>query len=140
MAFAVLEPGHQLQLTRTARACYEGEKAVAASILMIMILAAAGAGALASGQRVASGYGLLALAVITVLIAFPLWITCDRFLLKVLPPVEWFDPKEPFAPYFLLYLPLSVLLAIPPAAALIIIARARAPVWKRPRQTDATQV
>ena len=118
----------------------KGEKAVAASILMVVILGAAGAGALTSGQRVASGYGLPALAVITVLIAFPLWITCDRFLLKVLPSVEWFDPNEPFAPYFLLYLPLSVLLAIPPAAALIIIARARARAWKRSRQADATQV
>ena len=109
---------------------------MAASILMIVILAAAGAGALASARRVASGYGLPALAVITVLIAFPLWITCDRFLLKLLPPVEWFDPKEPFAPYFLLYLPLSVLLAVPPAAALIIVARG----WKGSRPTDVTQV
>ena len=109
---------------------------MAASILMIVILGAAAAGALASAQRVASGYGLPALAVITVLIAFPLWITCDRFLLKVLPPVEWFDPKEPFAPYFLLYLPLSVLLAVPPAVALIVVAR----VWKGSRPTDFTQV
>jgi hypothetical protein len=84
------------------------------SFLMIVIFVAAAASALASAQRVGSGYGLPALAVSTVLIAVPLWISCDRFLLKILPTVEWFDPKEPFAPYFLLYLPLSVLLAIPP--------------------------
>jgi uncharacterized membrane protein len=106
---------------------------------MIGILVAAGAIALASAQRVASGYGLPALAVITGLIAVPLWITCDRFLLKLLPTVEWFDPKEPFAPYFLLYLPLSVLLAVPPAAVLIMIARSRTPSVRTSGPAEATQ-
>jgi hypothetical protein len=36
--------------------------------------------------------------------------------------VWWFDPREPFAPYFLLYLPLSPVIAATPAAALIGIA------------------
>jgi uncharacterized membrane protein len=113
---------------------------VAASILMIVIVLAAGAGALASAQRVASGYGLPALAVITAVIALPLWITCDRFLLNLLPTVEWFDPKEPFAPYFLLYLPLCVLLAVPPAAVLIMIARSRTPSVRTSGPAEASEV
>jgi hypothetical protein len=79
--------------------------------------------AFASARTVASRYGLLALAAVAMLIAFPVWITSDQFFLRVLPTVGWFDPKEPFAAYFLLYLPLSVLLAIPPAAGLILTAR-----------------
>ena len=52
-----------------------------------------------------------------------IWRTCDHYLLKILPTVWWFDPREPFAPYFLLYLPLSMLLAVTPAAALLAMLR-----------------
>jgi hypothetical protein len=104
---------------------------------MILIIFCAGALAFASARAVASGYGLAALVVITPAIALPLWITCDRFLLQGLPTVWWFDAAEPFAPYFLLYLPLSVLLAIPPAAALIIITRRLRP--NRPSPSPDTR-
>jgi hypothetical protein len=52
-----------------------------------------------------------------------LWVTCDSYLLHAVPTVWWFDPLEPFAPYFLLYLPLSLVIAVTPAAALIVITR-----------------
>lgn len=60
------------------------------------------------------------LAALTLLIGLPLWLTCDSHLVLMLPQVDWFDPREPFAPYFLLYLPLSFLIAATIAAALII--------------------
>ena len=41
----------------------------------------------------------------------------------ILREVDWFDPREPFAPYFLLYLPMSMSTALLAAAALIQIAR-----------------
>ena len=63
------------------------------------------------------------LAVLTIGLGLPIWRTCDHYLLKILPTVWWFDPREPFAPYFLLYLPLSMLLAVTPAAALLAMLR-----------------
>lgn len=48
-----------------------------ASILMVVVFVAAAASPLASARSVASGYGLPALAVITVIIAFPLWIAAQ---------------------------------------------------------------
>ena len=63
------------------------------------------------------------LAGLTLIVGLPLWATCDSYLLRALPAVWWFNPREPFAPYFLLYLPLSLVIAATPAAALIGIAR-----------------
>ena len=94
------------------------------SVLMIGIIAVAAGAAVASARCVPSGWARLALAVLTAVIAIPLWITCDGFLLRLLPTVWWFDPAEPFAPYLLLYLPLSFLIAVTPAAALIMLVRA----------------
>ncbi len=60
---------------------------------------------------------------LTLMAGLPIWLTCDSYLLQVLTTVWWFDPREPFAPYVLLYLPLSLVIAATPAAALIGIAR-----------------
>jgi hypothetical protein len=63
------------------------------------------------------------LAGLTLIMGLALWVTCDSYLLHAVPTVWWFDPLEPFAPYFLLYLPLSLVIAVTPAAALIVITR-----------------
>jgi hypothetical protein len=98
--------------------------AVAASFAMVLIIVAALVAAVFSARiavgRLWHGAGLAAL---TLLIGLPFWVTCDHHLLKVLPIVWWFDSREPFTPYFLLYLPLCLALAVPPAAALLKIAR-----------------
>ena len=35
----------------------------------------------------------------TIGLGLPIWMTCDHYLLKILPTVLWFDPREPFAPF-----------------------------------------
>jgi hypothetical protein len=83
-----------------------------ASIQMVLIIvAAAAAAAVATKHVVGSARDAAALAILTIAVGLPLWIT-----FKILPTVLWFDPREPFAPYFLLYLPLSIVLAVTPAA------------------------
>ena len=94
---------------------------------MIGIIAVAAGAAVASARRVPSRWSRVALAILTAVIAIPIWITCDQFLFKLLPTVWWSDPAEPFAPYFLLYLPLSFLIAVTPAASLIVLGRALLP-------------
>ena len=98
--------------------------AVFASTHMVLIIAASAAAAMLAARyairRLQDGF---ALAVLALLIGLPLWATCDSHLLNVLPTVWWFEPREPFAPYFLLYLPLSITLAVMPAAALIGVIR-----------------
>ena len=110
-----------------------------ASIQMVLTIAlAATAALLASRHAVRRPFDATWLAGLTLAIAWPLWVTCDRYLLQVLPTVWWFGPSEPFAPYFLLYLPLSVLLAVTPAAALIVVAR-RGAAWIRRHAPFATE-
>jgi hypothetical protein len=90
-----------------------------ASIQMVLIIvAAAAAAAVATKHVVGRARDAAALAILTIAVGLPLWIT-----FKILPTVLWFDPREPFAPYFLLYLPLSIVLAVTPAAAFVAIAR-----------------
>lgn len=91
---------------------------------MVLIMVAAGAAAiLAAYHAVKRPLDGLSLAALTLLIGLPLWVTCDSHLARFLPTVRWFDPREPFAPYFLLYLPLSLALAVTPAAVLIAVVR-----------------
>ena len=108
-----------------------------ATIEMTLLISAAVIAALFSAHRaVRRPMDGLALIVLTLVIALPLWVTCDRYALKVLPTVAWFDPAEPFAPYFLLYLPLSIVFAVSPAAAAIVISRLCRPL---PQDRTPTQ-
>jgi hypothetical protein len=98
--------------------------AVVPSLAMVLVIAAAViVAALAARRAVRRPWYGFVLAALTLLIGVPFWVTCDHHLLKVLPTVWWFDPREPFAPYFLLYLPLSLVLAVTPAAALLVLVR-----------------
>jgi hypothetical protein len=91
--------------------------------IIIIIVAAAAAAGVATKHVVRRVRDACTLAVLTIGLGLPIWRTCDHYLLKILPTVWWFDPREPFAPYFLLYLPLSMLLAVTPAAALLAMLR-----------------
>ena len=103
-----------------------------ASVQMVLIIVASAALALtASRHAVRAPFDAAWLGVLTLAIGLPLWVTCDTYLLRVLPTVWWFDPREPLSPYFLLYLPLSVLLAVTPAAGLIMATRRCAALIRR---------
>jgi hypothetical protein len=91
--------------------------------MVLVIAAAVIVAALAARRAVRRPWHGFVLATLTLLIGVPFWVTCDHHLLKVLPTVWWFDPREPFAPYFLLNLPLSLVLAVTPAAALLNLVR-----------------
>jgi hypothetical protein len=94
-----------------------------ASVQMIfIIILSAGCALLASRHALRRLVDMAWVAGLTLTIGLPIWLTCDSYLLHLLPTVWWFDPREPFAPYFLLYLPLSLVIAATPAAALIGIA------------------
>lgn len=94
------------------------------STQMVLIIVASAASALLAARyalkRLVDVAWLMSL---TLVVGLPLWVTCDSYLLYALPTVWWFDPREPFAPYFLLYLPLSLAIAVTPAAAVMVIAR-----------------
>ena len=112
----------RLPKTRHRIKC-EGDEMLASIQMVLIIVAAAAAAAVATKHVVGRARDAAALAIMTIALGLPLWITCDHYLLKILPTVLWFDPREPFAPYFLLYLPLSIVLAVTPAAAFVAIAR-----------------
>jgi hypothetical protein len=96
------------------------ERGVGAAIALVVIIAAAVTVAIVAARRaVRTAWDGLALLTLTLLVGLPLWVTCDQHVVEILPTVGWFDPAEPFAPYFLLYLPLSLIVAVTLAAVVI---------------------
>ena|SRR3712207_4305135 len=106
-----------------------------ASIHMVLLITAAGVAAILATRHAVQGpVDAVALTVLTLALGLPLWITCDHYLLKVIPTVWWFDPTEPLAPYFLLYLPLSMTVAATPAAAVVALAKFCTARWRGAEQ------
>jgi hypothetical protein len=96
---------------------------IASAQMVFIIILSGGCALLASRYALKRLVDVAWLAGLTLIVGLPLWATCDSYLVRALPTVWWFDPREPFAPYVLLYLPLSLVIAATPAAALIGIAR-----------------
>src|SRR3712207_4832397 len=98
--------------SRSAQGC----SAMIASVQMIVIIIlSAGCALLVSHHALKRLVDMAWLAGLTLTIGLPIWLNCDSYLLHLLPIVWWFDPREPFAPYVLLYLPLSLVIATTPA-------------------------
>jgi len=110
---------------------------IASAQMILVIIVTAACACLAARRAVRRGSDVAWLAVLTPVIGLPLWITCDATLLRVLPDVWWFDPREPLAPYVLLYLPLSMALAVVPASALLVGARRCVALLRRDRLAAA---
>jgi hypothetical protein len=96
---------------------------IASAQLILIILIPSASALLASRYALRQPADTAWFVGLTLIVGLALWITCDKYLLHALPTVWWFDPREPFAPYFLLYLPLSLAIAVTPAAAVMVIAR-----------------
>ena len=89
--------------------------------MVLIIVAAAAAAAVATKHVVGRARDAAALAILTIALGLPLWITCEHSSQDPTDRVV-FDPREPFAPYSLLYLPLSIVFAVTRAAAFVAIA------------------